>query len=249
MDLIGSFSLIPQIVLPTRVTSNAGTVIDNIFCSYDIVNTVSGNILTALSDHLSQFLIIKNQEKINAKLFREVRDWSKFDSDAFLAAINSINWNDTLQSHLLDVNSSFNSFYDMISNLIEESAPLIKVRIRDLPKAGNPWMTKGILRSMKVRDQLLKRYLSAKSPQQKSYYHKQFKKYRNSIVSLCRSCKNSHYLSYFQENSNNIAKVWKGINSLLSRKISSPPPTTLLINGKPETDPLVIVNTFNSYTM
>ena len=247
LDLIGSFSLIPQIVLPTRVTGNSGTIIDNIFCSSDFVNVVSGNILTAISDHLSQFLIIKNQAKVNTSLFREVRDWSKFDSDAFLATINSFDWKEILKTQLSDVNYSFNSFYDTINHLIDETAPHIKVHTHDLPKAGNPWMTKGILYSMKIRDQLHKKFLSVKNQQRKSFYLERFKKYRNTIVSLCRISKKNHYLSYFHENRNNIAKVWKGINSLISKKLSSPPPSTLLINGIPETDPQIIANTFNGF--
>ena len=62
-DIIGSFSLLPQIILPTRITNTSHTVIDNIFCSSDFTSTTSGNILTAISDHLSQFLIIPNQHK------------------------------------------------------------------------------------------------------------------------------------------------------------------------------------------
>ena len=56
-----------------------------------------------------------------------------------------------------------------------------------------------------------------------------------------------YYRNYFQENQRNIAKVWKGVNSLLSKKQSSPGPTTLLVNKEHVSDPLKISETFNSF--
>ena len=56
-----------------------------------------------------------------------------------------------------------------------------------------------------------------------------------------------YYLNYFQDNQRNIAKVWKGINSLLSKKQSSPGPTTLLVNNEHVTDPHRISETFNNF--
>ena len=143
-----------------------------------------------------------------------MRDWSKFDNDSFLASLSAIDWTEILQTHRSDVNFSFNSFFDTIDNLLEQSAPLVNVQIRKLPKPSNPWLTNGILCSMKIRDTLHKRYLLVKDPLLKSFYLERFKKYRNSINSLCRISKNMYYCNYFQENQQNIAKVWKGINSI-----------------------------------
>ena len=42
-------------------------------------------------------------------------------------------------------------------------------------------------------------------------------------------------------------KVWKGVNSLLSKKQSSPGPTTLLVNKEHVSDPVKISETFNNF--
>ena len=55
-DKIYLTSLIPQITSPTRITSRLKTLIDNIFSIDANVETLSGNIVTNISDHLSQFL-------------------------------------------------------------------------------------------------------------------------------------------------------------------------------------------------
>ena len=143
-DIIGSFSLLPQVILPTRITNISHTVIDNIFCSTDFTSTMSGNILTAISDHLSQFLIIHNQNKLAPNLYKLVRDWSKFDSELFKHKLSELDWNQIILPLRSDVNLSFDRFYDTINSLLEESAPLKNIRICDLPNPGNPWMTKGI---------------------------------------------------------------------------------------------------------
>ena len=146
-----------------------------------------------------------------------------------------------------DVNLGFNRFYDTIDSLLEESAPLKKVRIREISSPGNPWITRGLLNSMKIRNKLHKSYLGAKNPESKSFYLERFKKYRNAITSLCRDSKNNYYQSYFRDNSANISKVWKGINSLLGRKVRSPAPSSILIGEEIETDPQIIANTFNDF--
>ena len=246
-DIIGSFSLLPQIILPTRITSVSHTLIDNIFCSSDFTNTMSGNILTAISDHLSQFLIIHDQQKVTTELYKTVRDWSKFDTDTFARKISELDWNQILLPLRNDVNLSFNRFFDTIDSLLEESAPLKKVQIHEMSSSVNPWITRGLLNSIKIRNKLHKSYLGAKNPESKSFYLERFKKYRNAITSLCRVSKNNYYQSYFRENSANISKVWKGINSLLGRKVRPPAPSSILIGEETETDPQIIANTFNEF--
>ena len=73
-----SFSLIPTIDKPTRVYNNSATLIDNILINkFDgIIN--SGNIISDISDHYSQFCIIHSvkEKAINRKTLR--RDFSQF---------------------------------------------------------------------------------------------------------------------------------------------------------------------------
>lgn len=55
-----SDNFIPQITLPTRVTKNSVTLIDNIFSDNHDHKCISGNTTTSISDHLPQVLIIGN---------------------------------------------------------------------------------------------------------------------------------------------------------------------------------------------
>ena len=52
-----SFSFIPTIDKPTRVCNNSATLIDNILTNKVDVKITSGNIISDISDHYSQFCV------------------------------------------------------------------------------------------------------------------------------------------------------------------------------------------------
>ena len=52
-----SFKLIPTIDKPTRIYNNTATLIDNVFTNTIDNDLISGNIVSDISDHFSQFSI------------------------------------------------------------------------------------------------------------------------------------------------------------------------------------------------
>ena len=63
-----SYSYLPFISTPTRVTGHSETLIDNNCCNKPMLNITAGNISSVISDHLIQFLI--EPSSTNAKLER-----------------------------------------------------------------------------------------------------------------------------------------------------------------------------------
>ena len=74
-NLITSCGLLPQILLPTRVTANSVTVIDNIFTNTLRIGSISSNLLFSISDHFAQFFSI-NKNNISLKKKRKYTKWS-----------------------------------------------------------------------------------------------------------------------------------------------------------------------------
>ena len=60
LDIIYSTNLVPNITSPTRLTSRSQTLIDNIFSSIINGDCIAGNLISPISDHHTQFLIIHN---------------------------------------------------------------------------------------------------------------------------------------------------------------------------------------------
>ena len=80
---MSSYGLLPQILQPTRECGNSSIIIDNIFTNNMSNSIQSGNILTDLSDHYSQFIMV-NRDKLDFKTTVVYsRDHSKFSADNF----------------------------------------------------------------------------------------------------------------------------------------------------------------------
>ena len=67
LDPAYSSTIDPQITTPTFLSLRSKTLIDNIFTTNNTEDTISGNILTIISDHLAQFILypIEQLERSN----------------------------------------------------------------------------------------------------------------------------------------------------------------------------------------
>ena len=65
-NLLSSNNFLPYITLPTRITAQSSTLIDNIFSNCINQKIISGNLTSTVSDHLPQFFIYPG---MNKKLF------------------------------------------------------------------------------------------------------------------------------------------------------------------------------------
>ena len=65
---------------------------------------------------------------------------------------------------------------------------------------SKPWITKGIKRSISIRDKLYKEMTKEKNVRPKVLKHESFKKYPNQIINLLRVSKKAHYNKCFEEN-------------------------------------------------
>ena len=84
-------NFLPQILQPTRITNHTATLIDNIFLNSNRETfTISGNIMYDLTDHLPNFLIIKNYSCLpnNIKIYK--RDFSNFNEAVFIIASSAV---------------------------------------------------------------------------------------------------------------------------------------------------------------
>ena len=68
LDIMYENLLLPYITGPTRITSKSSTLIDNIFFNGVEDNTISRNLVTSLSDHLAQFMILPHNNSVEIKI-------------------------------------------------------------------------------------------------------------------------------------------------------------------------------------
>ena len=205
--LLQSCYLIPTIDKPTRVRHSSASLIDNIFVNTPDQIKVSGNIISDISDHYSQFCIIKSaKDKLKVKQTK-IRDFSKFSAENFVRDLSCVQWDQCL-SHT-NVDKSFSYFYNRLNSCVNKHAPMKLVSKRKLKQFVKPWITKGIRASIKIKNKL---YASGNEIK--------YKRYRNSICSLTRLSKKQYYYDYFNTHLTDMKKTWAG-NHILNRKIKN----------------------------
>ena len=129
LDSLASNSFIPLILQPTRITSHFNTLVDNIFSNVIDPDIISGNLTATISDHLPQFVIIPNMfgniSGNKSNIYE--RDWPKFDRENFILDYFSVDWEDLLKIHELNVDNSTKTYLDKINMLLDTCAPLKKI--------------------------------------------------------------------------------------------------------------------------
>ena len=83
---------------------------------------------------------------------------------------------------------------------------------------SKPRVTKGIIKSIKVRDKLFKEFIRSKIPQERECKYSAFKRYPNKSIGLLKISRQSYYKNYFKENKKNSRSLWQGINEIVHSK-------------------------------
>ena len=89
--------------------------------------------------------------------------------------------------------------YTIIETLLDTYAPIEKLSRKKQKLMLKPWLTKGIMTSVKKKNILYRKFIRARRDQEKTILYNQFKTYRNTINKLTKITKEKHYQKYFHE--------------------------------------------------
>ena len=250
VNLMYSYSFFPCIDRPTRICPgpNGTTIslIDNIFTN-DFNNEIkSGNLVTDLSDHFPNFISIKDsrfdpKNKHKTK-YKQVRQFKPNNINGLKNSLSIVNWNFVLDDN--DPNNSYSNFLQKTTNLLDIHCPIKTIKISNRKTPRKPWITFGLLKSIKTKDKLYRKYITKPTTENKIIYTK----YRNHLNVLLRVSKKSHITSEIETNKFNMKNTWKTLNNLLGRNKQTRLPDFFKDNeGNKITDSTEIANHFNSF--
>ena len=245
---LSSHFFTPFILQPTRL--NSKTLIDNIFFNSLEYQSISGNLLIEISDHLIQFLILEGfiKERTVAEINLFKRDLSHFNEREFEEAVNNMYWEQICNLEMNDPNLSCNNFFNSITYLLDEFAPYKKVTKNEYKLMLKPWISKEILQNCQNRDAILKSISRENDPVKIRNLRNDYKKLRNEITKDKRNSKKAYFTSYFEKNKHRSSEIWKGIRALVNLKPCKSLNIKLLDgNNNLVSDPKKISNTFNDY--
>ena len=248
LDDLASNSLQPQILLPTRISNNSKTLIDNIFCNIPnplVKSAMSGNISSSISDHLPQFFILpeffSNSPPTKYNIISH--DWEKFNNQSFLEDFEKINWNQVLQLNKLNANITFENYLDTVNTFMNSHAPLKKLNKKQRSFNKNRGLRKESKMQLERKNRLFKKYIKC-GDCNKNIFDQEYKTYGNSLSNLLKQSKKSYYNNYFKNHINNIKNTWKGIKSTISLNTKESESPKIILNNKGEflTNPNDIAN-------
>ena len=151
-DLLSSHGYRPLILQPTRVTSTSATLIDNIFINDMSCHSTGGNITSFVSGHYFQFSQLDIFESLKNKYtIKYARDYRNYNKRVFSEELSNIDWNYITTNNNIDTNRSYNLFYYKIEKILYEIAPYRKMTKNELRLEQRPWITRGILQSMRKK--------------------------------------------------------------------------------------------------
>lgn len=242
LDIMYSRMFFPLITRPTRITSNTATLIDNIFTN-DLNNySASGLLFTDISDHLPVFTILSDQNQTNNKnTWLTFRDKSANNMAKFKDGLQNATWNDLIGYN--DPNSAYGSFLSKYTAIYNTCFPLKKVKARNCT-LNKPWLSKGLLKSIKKKNILYKRFLSNPTLHREQLY----KKYKNKLTHSLRIAKRLYYEKKLEDYKSNAKSTWRLLNEVINTKKSKKNfPTTFNINDREISNPSQIANHFCDY--
>ena len=205
--------LLPCITKPTRITHKTATLIDNIFVSLNLQQQLIPFILTDdISDHLPIVAILGNQRKC-LKESKTIRSRNLCDEniDKIKTDLININWDEALDNKIC--NDSFNIFHQTLTNCINMHAPEEIRKISYKMQVRDPWMTKGLLTSLKKQKRLYREQLHSSSTVSTANY----KKYRNTLKSLIRKSKITYLHEKCTEFKRDSRKLWQLVNRIIGK--------------------------------
>lgn len=248
VNLIFSNGFLPVIDRPTRVTEHSATLIDNIITN-DIFGKInSGILVTDISDHFPIFSITKHGQnpRTTATPKRSATQTSRMLKPNNIRGFNNgltlTDWETIYQDN--NPETAFNEFHDRLSKTFNIHCPIKKINLSKSKTPKKPWITMGLINSIKTKDKLFRKYRNKPNHENKLKYTK----YRNILNNILRVSKKNHITAELNIHKNNMKKTWQTLNHLLGRDKSSKPPSHFIDHkGTEVKDPIHIANNFNDF--
>lgn len=194
LNILGSFFFSPHILQPTRITDHTATLIDNIFLNSVSHHTISGNLTYDLTDHLPNFIILNKFSVLpkNFSIFQ--RDYSNYNESSLIHDVECIDWDSEL-GNCNNASVMFDTFYSKLTLTVNAHVPLKQISKRKLKEKAKPWITKGIKKSLMIKNKYYKKFIKTKS----LYWHHKFKQYRTKLNHIIKHSKKTYYNDYFMK--------------------------------------------------
>ena len=247
LDSMISFGLIPKITLPTRITHSSATLIDHIFSNISPHESLAGTLKIDISDHFANFICVQRYHLTDRRpKFITYRDMSNKNIIKFHNALSEINWSNVTEHS--DPDNAYDNFIHTYNSLKDQYLPLVTKRFNKLRHKLSPWITKGILVSLKTKIKLYNKMISQKNEIRKMLDREKYNTYNRMYKKIVRAAKCLHWQNKFEKSKYDIKSTWNNINIMLNRNNNkSSFPDYFTHNNTTYNTPDAIAEGFNNF--
>jgi hypothetical protein len=193
---------------PTRVSDNSSTCLDHIFVKCNDISKVEAAVVqTFITDHFPTLLNIKLHTLNNSS--KKAKTFTTIDQHILMNTLQQESWNGV---YCNNVNSSANRFFKVIKEAVVKSTKTITVKPR--LEQLKPWITIGIVRSIRERDRLSK---LLKSQPFNNALKIHFRIYRNMLCNLIKYTKHTYFREKINTSVNDPKLFWKTVNTITGK--------------------------------
>ena len=220
-DMMTTHERVPQITVPTKINKLSCQLYDHIFTPFRSKLLLDSCVhLAHISDHEPTILSISTFKPDRTKnKFIEVKENTNENMEKVIVKLTEL-----MQTTQFDTNLANNpdENYEKLDNLIQISLneiPTKKIKVSKYNTKRSPWITNGLLNSIKKRDMLYKQLVKTK-PTSPSYSVKKDKlqQHKSLLNKLIRKTKKDYYTEQFLKFSNDCKNTWKLLNQVAGRK-------------------------------
>ena len=242
IDTMTAFKLQPTINKPTRVVKNQKPSIpDNIFTNSTDKEIITGNLVSKISDHMPNFMIMKHTRFTKSKCQRKRRSFKNFDLKMYQNDISSIDITPVLNRNVHEI---YKFYHDQLLAVINHHAPYITLTKKQAEWELKPWIGKRIQKVIKEKEKVYSKYMKNKS----KFWYIRYRTLCDIVKKSVAESKKKYFTWYFKTNINNSKKIWKGINEIIHNKHSKSNEAIFLDdNGEIITDQKKVSNRFNKF--
>ena len=142
-----------------------------------------------------------------------------------------------------EMNKIFTDFVALVHSCISKHAPLVPASRKKRKLLQKPWITKGILVSIRHKQKLYISHYLHGSELQKCFY----KTYANNLTKIIRLSKKLELRSQILNSRHDNKKFWSIMNTLTPQKAAKKLPNSISADGKIINNPVEIAEKFNSH--
>ena len=153
---------------PTRFADNSkSTLLDHIYTNITKQTAKSGVCIFKISDNLPAFFIVKNTKCFSDAKTKLIRNMRNFSLKTFLTDLNSelssLSQDFSSETKTASVNQNEFNLVNMFNSIIDRHAPLRLMSRQENGLSDKPWITRGILTSIKTKNKVFKKYFTNKN--------------------------------------------------------------------------------------